>query len=115
MVHRNATVAGSLLGAYLTNTSLPAHWVEHLALSAWLSQKTRCALALIDPEGGHPAYDHTQDPDVLIDGGKGPYDPKELDKRYLELLCEVGKRVNDGMVLPADFKTKKDKEGCIVC
>ncbi|KAF8757983.1 ADP-ribosylglycohydrolase [Rhizoctonia solani] len=83
----NATVAGSLLGAYLTDTGLP---------------------------------DTGSDPDVLIDGGKGAFTPEELNRRYDELMCEVGKRVNDGLPLPGSHGSgskggKSEKDGCIMC
>jgi hypothetical protein len=77
-------------------------------------EKMQCAAFLVDPEGGHPAYDYKADRDVLVDGGRGAFTDDELNKRYSDLMCEVGRRVNDGMILPGDFKKKKDKEGCIV-
>ncbi|CAE6373777.1 unnamed protein product [Rhizoctonia solani] len=113
----NATVAGSLLGAYLTDTGLPGHWVQHLRDGAWLVQKMKCAGSLLGLGG---TYDSTNDPDVLIDGGKGAFTPEELNRRYDELMCEVGRRVNDGLPLPGSRGPsgkggKGEKDGCIVC
>ncbi|CAE6441304.1 unnamed protein product [Rhizoctonia solani] len=108
----NATVAGSLLGAYLTDTELPEHWVRHLRHGVWLAEKTRCAGALLGLGG---TYDPTSDPDVLIDGGKGAFTTDELNRRYDELMCEVGRRVNDGLPLPGSHASGKAKDGCIVC
>ncbi|CAE7151326.1 unnamed protein product [Rhizoctonia solani] len=110
----NATVAGSLLGAYLTDAGLPEHWVKHLRHSTWLAEKTRCAGALLGLGG---TYDPASDPDVLIDGGKGAFTPDELNRRFDELMCEVGKRVNDGLPFPGSSKKKgqNEKDGCVVC
>ncbi|CAE6436168.1 unnamed protein product [Rhizoctonia solani] len=110
----NATVAGSLLGAYLTDAGLPEHWVQHLRHGAWLAEKTRCAGALLGLGG---TYDPASDSDVLIDSGKGAFTSDELNRRYDELMCEVGKRVNDGLPFPGSGKTKGQgkKDGCVVC
>ncbi|KAG8702682.1 hypothetical protein FRC08_003302 [Ceratobasidium sp. 394] len=67
----NATVAGSLLGAYLSNDFIPAEWTRHLKGVDWLVQKARGVGYLVDPDGAYPVYDWTTDQDVLIDGGKG--------------------------------------------
>ncbi|KAB5593910.1 ADP-ribosylglycohydrolase [Ceratobasidium theobromae] len=112
----NATVAGSLLGAYLTDTALPEHWVQHLCHGTWLAEKTRCATALLGLGG---TYNPVDDPDVLIDGGKGAFTPDELNKRFDELMCEVGKRVYSDSALPGfvtrpGAKNKEDK-GCLIC
>ncbi|KAG8678514.1 hypothetical protein FRC09_019772 [Ceratobasidium sp. 395] len=68
----NATVAGSLLGAYLSNNLIPSEWIMHLKSVDWLIQKARNAAFLVNPDGGCPMYDWRTDQDVLIDGGKGP-------------------------------------------
>ncbi|KAG8701968.1 hypothetical protein FRC08_003797 [Ceratobasidium sp. 394] len=68
----NATVAGSLLGAYLSNDFIPAEWARHLKGVDWLVQKARGVGYLVDPDGASPVYDWTTDQDVVIDGGKGP-------------------------------------------
>ncbi|KAG8700029.1 hypothetical protein FRC09_006217 [Ceratobasidium sp. 395] len=111
----NATVAGSLLGAYLTTTHIPQKWTDHLRDVEWLADKTRSAAYLVDPSGSHTEYNWREDPDVLIDGGKGAFTEDELRKRYDELLCEVGRRVNDGIELPGMKGKKGEKDGCIVC
>ncbi|KAG8784702.1 hypothetical protein FRC12_018372 [Ceratobasidium sp. 428] len=123
----NATVAGSLLGAYLIITHIPQKWIDHLRDVEWLADKTRCAAYFVDPSGGsnmeynrtedtYPEYNWREDPDVLVDGGKGAFTEDEIRKRYDELLCEVGRRVNDGIELPGlKGKKTKNKDGCIVC
>ncbi|CAE6413977.1 unnamed protein product [Rhizoctonia solani] len=113
----NATVAGSLLGAYLTDAGLPEHWVRHLRHRAWLAEKMRCAGSLLRLGG---TYDPTNDPEVLIDGGKGAFTPEDLNRRYDELMCEVGKRVNDGLPLPGSRGQgrkggQSEKDGCVMC
>ncbi|CAE6408639.1 unnamed protein product [Rhizoctonia solani] len=110
----NATVAGSLLGAYLSDTGLPEHWVQYLHHGTWLAEKMRCAGALLGLGG---TYDPASDSDVLIDGGKGAFTVDELNRRYDELMCEVGRRVNDGHPLPGSSKTngQGEKDGCILC
>ncbi|CAE6518713.1 unnamed protein product [Rhizoctonia solani] len=107
----NATAAGSLLGAYLTDAGLPDHWVQHLRHGVWLAEKTKCAGALLGLGG---TYDSASDPEVLVDGGKGPFTPDELNRRYDELMCEVGRRVNDGLPFPGSNKVKGEKDGCVV-
>ncbi|KAG8691531.1 hypothetical protein FRC08_010157 [Ceratobasidium sp. 394] len=112
----NATVAGSLLGAYLTHTHIPQKWTEHLLDADWLVQKARCAVSPIDSSQGLPEYNWREDKDVLIDGGRGAFTEDELKKRYDELMCEVGKRVHGGIELPGLGKgKKKDKDGCVIC
>ncbi|KAF8705340.1 ADP-ribosylglycohydrolase, partial [Rhizoctonia solani] len=113
----NATIAGSLLGAYLTDTGLPDHWVRHLRHGPWLAEKMQCAGSLLGFGGD---YDPSSDPDVLIDGGKGAFTAEELNRRYDELMCEVGKRVNDGFSLPGSHGSgskggKSEKDGCVMC
>ncbi|KAJ1306510.1 hypothetical protein OPQ81_007512 [Rhizoctonia solani] len=113
----NATVAGSLLGAYLTDAGLPSHWVEHLRHGSWLVEKVRGAGALLGLGG---TYDPTADPDVLIDGGKGAFTHEELNRRYDELMCEVGRRVNDGLPLPGSHRSyskkgRNENDGCVLC
>jgi hypothetical protein len=63
-------------------------------------------------------YDSINDPDVLIDGGKGAFPPDELKKRFDELMCEVGRRVYGGSV-PGSLheqasQSKRDKDGCVI-
>ncbi|KAG9122387.1 hypothetical protein FRC07_001271 [Ceratobasidium sp. 392] len=105
----NATVAGSLLGAYLTIAHIPPKWTSHLLDVNWLVAKTQGALSLIDSSGNYPEYNWGEDKDVLIDGGKGAFTEDELRRRYDELMCEVGRRVNDGVKFPG--QGKKEKEG----
>ncbi|KAG9097529.1 hypothetical protein FRC06_007456 [Ceratobasidium sp. 370] len=68
----NAAVAGSLLGAYLSNDLIPVEWTRHLKGADWLVQKAKAVGYLMDPDGVYPAYDWTMDQDVSIEGGKGP-------------------------------------------
>ncbi|KAG8746099.1 hypothetical protein FRC10_006202 [Ceratobasidium sp. 414] len=112
----NATVAGSLLGAYLTHTCIPQKWAKHLLDADWLVQKARCAVSLVDPSQCLLEYNWQDDKDVLIDGGRGAFTEEELRKRYDELMCEVGRRVHGGIELPGPRRGKKeDKNGCVVC
>ncbi|KAG9118883.1 hypothetical protein FRC07_006389 [Ceratobasidium sp. 392] len=68
----NAAVAGSLLGAYMSNDRIPAEWIMHLKGVDWLVQKTRGVAFFVAPEERHPVYEWRMDEDLLIDGGKGP-------------------------------------------
>ncbi|KAG9097533.1 hypothetical protein FRC06_007460 [Ceratobasidium sp. 370] len=108
----NATVAGSLLGVYLTHTCIPQKWTGHLLCADWLVQKARYAVSIVDPSQGLPQYNWKEDKDVLIDGGRGAPTEEELRKRYDELMCEVGRRVHGGIELPGLGRgKKKDKDG----
>ncbi|CAG8559626.1 4591_t:CDS:2, partial [Acaulospora colombiana] len=65
----NGAVAGSLLGALVGYSSLPAQWKTDLSDVDWLLSKADAATFLILRQG--PPYDWENDPDNLFDGGKG--------------------------------------------
>lgn len=76
----NAAVAGSLLGSLVGYSNLPKSWAEDLRHRDWLLSKVDAASYLIVKEG--TPYDYTNDPDNLIDGGKGSMTGQELNTKW---------------------------------
>lgn len=65
----NCAVAGSLLGALIGYSNLPSGWLQDLKHHDWLLSKADAAIYLTTGEGA--PYSSENDPDNLIDGGKG--------------------------------------------
>jgi hypothetical protein len=88
----NCAVAGSLLGTLFGHANLPSQWVKDLKHHDWLLHKANAAIYLITGEGVPYAPD--QDPDNLVDGGKGPMSKQELKARWASFSQGCDRRIN---------------------
>jgi len=86
----NCAVAGSLLGTLFGYLSLPPQWVKDLTHRDWLLSKADAAIYLITGEGVPYAPD--QDPDNLVDGGKGPMSKVELKAKWASFSQSCDRR-----------------------
>lgn len=87
----NGAVAGSLLGALFGYSNLPTSWLHDLKHREWLMSKADAA-AYLSTGGGEP-YNSRDDPDNLVDGGKGIVSDEELRRRWRDFDNMVRRRM----------------------
>jgi hypothetical protein len=86
----NCAVAGSLLGTLFGHSNLPSQWVKDLKHHDWLLSKADAAIYLIT--GWGVPYAPDQDPDNLVDGGKGKMSKQELKVRWASFSQSCDRR-----------------------
>ena len=81
----NAAVAGALLGSLVGYCRLPSHWANGIANREWLMRKTERLSRVIGISESVRATEE-EDPDTVLDGGRGLLDQAQLDQREGSLI-----------------------------
>ncbi|PVG02450.1 ADP-ribosylglycohydrolase [Serendipita vermifera] len=109
----NAAVAGSLLGTLFGYSNLPPEWTQDLKDCEWLVSKADAATYLATRQGA--PYTPDNDPDNLIDGGKGEMSREELDAKWMAQMETMHRRTGDFEKFE-ELKKKGNKQSdqCII-